>query len=115
MRNYIIEAETDPKIASKGNFIKNMYSTERGYGTYYYQGKEHLCIYQRIADSKIKWRIAASVPVIESPLADERKDLMLSSLCFMTLGIILAVFSQGLVVKPFVKIEQQNKEWRNLM
>ena len=113
-RSFIVDSINDPEMESAGNFVKNMLSTNRGSGTYVYNGKERLCVYSEITSSNSGWHIAVTAPFAESPESNLQKGLLLSSLFFLAMGIVISFFASGFAAKPFLKIQAQNKKLADL-
>ncbi|MDR2726440.1 MAG: hypothetical protein LBC10_00425, partial [Deltaproteobacteria bacterium] len=108
-RNFIEEAETRPESAATGAFLLKVISKERGVGIYPFEGKERLCSYKRVSGSKPGWRIVVAASLDESPVASIREGLLLSCLFFLVAGVLVSVVVSGFVVRPFHKIEEQNR------
>jgi signal transduction histidine kinase/CheY-like chemotaxis protein len=92
-----------------GDFYRNIVSSENGSGTYFFDGVERLCIYKHITGSRAGWRIAISVPLDESPIVSLRRGLLFSALCFLAGGMIVSIIVSRFAVKPFYRIEEQNR------
>jgi signal transduction histidine kinase/CheY-like chemotaxis protein len=92
------------------NFFQRMITEPRGSGTYYYGGVERLCVFSRITESNAGWSLGVVGPLNESPEANVRRGLLLSSLFFLAVGAVVSYLVSGLAAKPFLKIEEQNKK-----
>ena len=108
--NFITAGETMQQYRDIGNFFRKMISTDSGSGIYFLDGTERLCTYKRVSNSTSGWYIAVSAPVDKSPATKMQRDLAFSSLFFMFLGVLVAVFVSGTVVRPFYRIEAQNRD-----
>jgi signal transduction histidine kinase/CheY-like chemotaxis protein len=113
-RNFIFGVQSDPGLESVSGFFKKMLAADHGAGTYFLNGVEHLCVFKLITGSGAGWRIAVVVPLNESPEANLRRGLLLSSLLFLLVGVLVSFFVSGIAVKPFYKIETQNRELAEL-
>ena len=113
-RNFMDDAKNDPEMESAGRFIERMISDEHGSGTYYFTGVERLCIFKHISDSNAGWRVAITAPLKESPEVTLQQGLLLSSLFFLAIGVVVSFFVSAFAVKPFHKIEAQNKVLESL-
>ena len=114
-RNFIEDAKTVPEMKAAGEFYRTAVSDDKpGSGRYTFEGKKHLCVYKRIRDPVVNWHIGLSVPFEESPQINIQKGLLLSAIVFMAISVFICVFASGFVVKPFVKIEMQNRRLENL-
>jgi signal transduction histidine kinase/DNA-binding NarL/FixJ family response regulator/HPt (histidine-containing phosphotransfer) domain-containing protein len=112
--NFILESNTNPELQSIGSFFQKIITSEQSLGTYKFEGVERLCIYKDITGSSVRWHIAVSVPLSESPLVTVRNDLLFSALCFLVIGVLISIFISGLVAGPFYKIEEQNRNLEEL-
>jgi len=108
-QNFIVEANNRPELVSTGNFIKNMISSRQGSGKYVFEGVERFCVFQAITSSNAGWRIAVTAPLNESPERTLLHGLLLSSMIFLIVGVIVSFFVSAIVVKPYYRIEAQNK------
>jgi signal transduction histidine kinase/CheY-like chemotaxis protein len=113
-RNLIEEAKTNPELAATGRFLQSMLSTESGAGVYTFEGHERLCSFKRVSGSKSGWRIVVAAPLDESPAAHIREGLLLSALLFLAVGFLVSLVVSDFVVRPFNKIEEQNKSLAEL-
>jgi hypothetical protein len=115
-QNFVEQAKVDshPHVVGAGVFYQTMITTNEGSGTYFYEGRELLCIYKNVSSSKVGWHIAVAAPLNESPISNVQNGLLLSALVFIIVGIILSAFMSALAVRPFNKIKEQaaqiNKE-----
>ena len=107
--NYIEEAKKNPKLQDAGDYFQIMISNDQGTGTYYLGGLGRFSSQRRISSPDLGWHIAVAVYLNESPEATVQKGLLLSSLVFLIMGIIVSVIVSGFVVRPFYKIEEQNR------
>ena len=108
--NPIQAAKTDQDLRSAGDFFQKMITSDRGSGTFVLEGKERFCRFQRVAGSTAGWRIAVRAPLNESPVANVQQGLLLSSLLFLVVGAVAAVFLSGPTVKPFKTIKAQAEQ-----
>ena len=116
-RNYIIKESgtgTTKESAAMSAFFKEIISNEMGVGTYHFEGKQRFCAYKHVASSVAGWRIVVSFALDESPEAGVQYGLLLSALFFMAMGVIISIFVSGRVVRPFYKIEEQNRNLAEL-
>ncbi|MCL1830934.1 MAG: ATP-binding protein, partial [Oscillospiraceae bacterium] len=110
-RNLIEEAKTNPEMKTAGEIYSKMISSKSsGSGRYFYEGKERLCVYQYVTNSIVGWRIGIVAPLAESPQYNVRNSLLLSALLFLVLGLAASVVISKFAVKPFLRIESQNKQ-----
>ena len=107
--NFIKDAESNHTERNTGEFFQNMLDTDSGDGQYDFNGQPHLCVYKKISSANTGWKISVTAPINESPLQNVQHGLMLASLMFLLIGIPVAFFVSGVVIKPFIKIEAQNK------
>ena len=115
-RNFITDAQTDPDMASAGDFYRNMISTEdAGSGRYIYEGKERLCVYKYVTNSLVGWRMGVVAPLSESPQSSVRVRLLFAAVFFLAIGALISIFVSRIAVKPFVKIETQNRNLAVMM
>ena len=112
--NYIERAKTDPTLQSIGEFYEKMISCKEGVGVYSLQGKERVCSYRKVTASAVGWVIGVVAPIHESPQITMQRGLLFSSLLFLVIGTVVAVFLSNAVVLPFAKIEEQNRHLENL-
>ena len=112
--NYIEEAITDQSLAALSAFFQRVISTNSGSGSYPFEAKERFCAYKRVSGSITGWRVVVAVPLSESPLVTLQRGLLLAALCFLGLGGLVAVFISSLVVQPYYKIEDQNRNLAEL-
>ena len=112
--NYISQARYEPDFKPASEFFQKMITSDYGAGTYYYAGSERFSVFKRITGSNTGWRIAVVVPLDESPEANLRRGLLLSSLLFLAIGVAVSFLVSGFAVKPFYKIEAQNKSLEEL-
>ena len=113
-RNFIRDAAVDPSYSSIGNFYRGVLENEKGVGQYILNGTERVAAYKKIPNSDTDWHLLVSVPLNESPAALVQYDMMLSSSVFLAIGIIISIFLSKLAVKPFLKIEMQNRSLAEL-
>jgi GAF domain-containing protein len=115
--NFIELAETDPKRQSIGAFFEKMLSGDgstSNTGRYVLDGYERLCAYKRISHPAADWVIAVIALLDESPRAGVRDGLLYSSLIFLAVGIIAAIFVSRIAAQPYNKIEAQNRNLEKL-
>ena len=110
-RNFIQESKTNPDIKTAGDFYQEMISEiKSGTGRYYFEGKEHLCVYKYVTDSIVGWRIGVTVPLEESPQRQVQIGLIWSSALFLLIGFIISIFVSRFIAKPFSMVIEQNKD-----
>jgi len=107
-KNFIELGKTDADYTSAGNFFEKMIADREGTGVYTLYGQERLCSYKQITNPAVNWVVAVMAPLNESPRANVQHGLIISALIFIIAGMLIAFFVSGLVVKPFVRIENQN-------
>ena len=116
--NFIEEAKADPydRVLQKtAGFFKNLISSDdSGFGKYTYDGQERFCVYKRVNESDAGWYIGIAAPLNENPANDIKMGLLWSSVVLLGVWIILSVFISRFVVKPFIRIETQNKDLERL-
>ena len=108
-RNYIVDSGTSPELKSVGNFILRMITSSHGTGRFFYQGKEHYCVYKRISGSTMGWYTAVVGPLDEAPYKNVFNGLLFSSLLFLFFGAVISVFVSGFAVRPFYELEKLNE------
>ena len=114
-QNFIIMAETEPEFESVGSFFREILTNRNpGSGRYNYDGKERLCVYKCVTNPLVNWRIVIAAPFEESPQINVQKDLLITAILFLIAGIIASIFISGFAVKPFLKIEVQNRNLEKL-
>jgi signal transduction histidine kinase/DNA-binding response OmpR family regulator/PAS domain-containing protein len=116
-QNYINEAKRDPRdheMKTMSEFIQQMLAAEEGRGHYKFDGVERLCTYKRISNGETDWYIAVALPLNEIPFSDVQRGLLFASLLFLIAGCATAVSFSGLAVRPFYKIEAQNRNLEKL-
>ncbi|MDR2015040.1 MAG: response regulator [Azoarcus sp.] len=107
--NFIERAKTYPDYKDVGNIFLEMIHGQNGFGRFYLDGVERLCVWKKVTGSTMGWTLGVEVPLNESPVAQAQLRLLLSGLAFMILGIFVVVFISGKVARPFKMIEEQNK------
>ena len=112
--NFLFEDLDVRDFRGISSFFQRMITESHGSGTYYYAGVERLCVFSRITESNAGWSLGAVGPLNESPEANLQKGLLLSSLFFLTVGAIVSFFVSAFAVKPFLKIEEQNRKLTEL-
>jgi signal transduction histidine kinase len=112
--NFIAEAETDADKRDAGEFYQNMLNTDRGSGSYRFNGQERLCVFQRVSSANVGWHIGVVAPINESPLQSVQNGMLLTSLVFLAVGVAVSAFVSGIAIKPFIKIQMQNSILANL-
>ena len=114
-RNFIKDALTDPEMVSAGDFYRNMISNmDAGSGRYVYEEKERLCVYKYVTNSLVGWRIGVVAPLSESPETSVKNSLLFAAIMFLAVGVLISIFVSKIAVKPFVKIEAQNRNLAQL-
>ena len=112
--NFIEKAKTDPGYKIIGDYFKVLITSDEGKGTYTLEGLNRLVTHKRLSYSEPGWSIAFAVYANDSPMAQMQKGLLFSSLIFLVIGIIASIFISGLAVRPFNKIEDQNRRLTEL-
>jgi len=114
--NFIEKARNNPDVSVRdtGVFFRNMINTDTGSGTYHFSGQDRLCVYKRVSSINVGWHIGVVAPINESPLQRVQKGLLLASLIFLVIGAIVSIFVSGIAIKPFKKIQEQNKDLEKL-
>jgi len=107
--NYIEEAKKNPELETVGEYFQIIISSDEGTGTYNLGGLTRLSFHKLVSSPDLGWHIAVAVYLNESPEVTVQKGLLFSSLVFIILGIIVSVIFSGFVVRPFYKIEEQNR------
>ena len=114
-RNFIKDAETDPGMKTAGEFYQRMISTrESGTGKYFFEEKERLCVFKYVTNSIVGWRIGVAAPLAESPQYSVKNSLLYAAMLFTAVGFVLSIFISRFAVKPFVRIEAQNRNLEKL-
>jgi signal transduction histidine kinase/DNA-binding response OmpR family regulator len=108
--NYIEQVKMDPAKRSISELTEQMISTESGGGAYSLNGVKRVCSYRRISDSATGWIVALTVPIEESLLSDVQHGLLHATIMFLILASLAAASFFGLVIRPFQKVEQQNRD-----
>ncbi|MCL2127199.1 MAG: ATP-binding protein, partial [Treponema sp.] len=117
--NYLKEARENTDAGNRdvremADFINKMRALRKGVSTYNFQGKKYLCTFKNISGTTGVNYIAISVPLGESPDVSMKRSLLFSSLFFIALSVAAAIFGSGFVVRPFRKIEEQNRNLEKL-
>jgi signal transduction histidine kinase/CheY-like chemotaxis protein len=81
---------------------------DEGAGRYRYDGDDYFCVYKRISGAGVNWRIGAAAPLSESSIIRVQRLLGIMAALFFGLGIIAAYFASGNIVRPFLRIQEQN-------
>ncbi|MCL1834754.1 MAG: ATP-binding protein [Oscillospiraceae bacterium] len=114
-RNFITESKTNAELKPSADFYQKMItSTQPGSGLYDFEGKERFCVYKSVTDSLAGWHIAVTAPVAESPQSTIKSSLLFASAFFFAIGALVSVLVSGFAVKPFIKIEAQNRNLEHL-
>ena len=116
-RNYIREAEANPddlEAQMISAFLRKMLSTEKGEEAYTYDGIDRLGVYKRITGSTVGWYISIAAPNNESPVSKVQNGLLHSSLLLLVIGSAIAVLSSGITARPYLQIEEQNRNLEKL-
>jgi signal transduction histidine kinase/CheY-like chemotaxis protein/PAS domain-containing protein len=111
--NFIEQARLYPEardMKGASAFYQNMINTDAGFGTYYFGGQEHFCVYRKVSSANTDWRIGVAAPINESPLQNVQNGLLLASVMFLAIGVIVSILVSGAAIKPFVKIQEQAKQ-----
>ena len=98
---------SDKEMQSRINFQKQVLSSERGTASLLFEGTEVLGTYKRITGTTAGWYVIVMVPLNKNPGFLVMLDMLSSSLFFLALGVIAAVFLSGIVTRPFYKIQEQ--------
>ena len=117
MRNFAREAEENPgnkDLQSIGSYVREMISSDRGIGSYVYSGSERLGVYKAITGSTVGWHIAIAAPNNESPLSKLQRGLLFAALLFLLVGTVIAIFVSGITVRPYKRVEEQNRNLEKL-
>ncbi len=104
----------DPEAVAIVELVQKILSTDAGVGDYRFRGVEHLCAYNRIADSRMGWRVAVSISLDEGPQAESFRGHVYAALFFLALGVTAAFFLARVAERPFRKIESQNRDLEEL-
>gem|GEM_PF-477064 len=112
--NFIEEAKTDADLRTAGAFFQQAVSSSRGSGRYFFNGEERLSVYKVVTDSVMGWRIGVAAPLNENPQRSIQHGLLFAAASFMALGILLSALISGVAVKPFERIEAQNRHLEEL-
>ena len=104
----------DREILSMREGLKKILSSEQGTGTFFFNGKENVCIYKRVTLTTAGWYVLVTAPIKESPELIIRHDLIFSSLIFLAIGLVVSLFASQLVIQPYVKIEDRDKLLNNI-
>jgi signal transduction histidine kinase/DNA-binding response OmpR family regulator/PAS domain-containing protein/HPt (histidine-containing phosphotransfer) domain-containing protein len=113
-RNFAYEAASDPALKSAGEFYQAMIAGDHGTGVYLYENQERLCVYKRVTGSKSGWYIGVAAPLAESPVRSTRDGLLFAAALFLAAGALISVFVSRVVIKPFQKIQAQNRNLESL-
>ena len=115
--NFSREAEMYPDnkdLQNIGAYVREMISSPRGIRQYSYSGVSRLGVYKAITSSTVGWHIAIAAPNNESPLSKVQLRLFIASMAFLLAGSIIAVFVSGLTVRPYKRVEEQNRNLEEL-
>ena len=102
-RNLILSGE-ESTVAS---VMKLITQGKTGVGRYFVSGvltglrEERICAYRPIAGSKEGWGLGVVAPLTEGPSNGIKDGLILVGFISLCLGIIVAMFFSGVIVKPF--------------
>ena len=96
------------------NLLSEMLMNDRGTGNYFADGIEYQCAYAKIMTPETDWRIGLSVPVSDILVNKLQNRLIVLALIFLTVGIIAACISSGLIAKPYNKVAEQNRRLEEL-
>lgn len=99
--NIFANAEKDPTIKEFAGHVRKMVAGESDYGSYYFEGLDRLISYAPVPG--MDWSVALSAPegYIFQDIITLRHQLVLTTLIFITVGIIGAfLLIQNLVSKP---------------
>jgi len=105
--NFIEAARDDPELKRAGEYVEDMIVSERGSGSYYFDGSERLAVYQKLTGSTAGWYIALAAPMEESPQTSVQNSLLTASLMLLAAGVVISVLASGIAIKPFQMIETQ--------
>ncbi|MDR0828223.1 MAG: response regulator [Desulfovibrio sp.] len=104
---FIDEDQTNPEIRQSADFFRKIMKGEPGVGRYKMLGVDRICVYLPVENSD-GWMLGASAPIAESPVYENITLLIMSTLLFLGLGIIAAVFASKVIARAFLRIEAQN-------
>ena len=110
--NFVSGPEIGPQ--STEAFFNSMLSSDKGLGSYIYDGDEYQCAYARVSASELGWRIGLSVPLAESPVVMVQNRLLLLSALFFVFSVIVAVSTSKYIAKPYGKVAEQNRRLEEL-
>ncbi|GHU64790.1 hypothetical protein AGMMS49983_11280 [Clostridia bacterium] len=105
--NNDITAAPHKDTASVQAVFTEIIHSDEGIGELTYDGVDRFCIYKRISGSAEGWHVAVMAPVPESPAVGVQRGLLGSTVLFLIVGIVIAIFISKTVARPYYKIEEQ--------
>ncbi|MDR0839763.1 MAG: GAF domain-containing protein, partial [Oscillospiraceae bacterium] len=102
--NFIEKAESDEQYSRIAATIKHMIAGETGQGRFAVGGVERMCIYKPITGSKVGWSLGVVAPIVESPLSNVRRGLVIVAAVCVVLSIAAAFFASVPILRPYKTI-----------
>ena len=112
--NFLYDVKDNPEYKFADHFFKRMVTNDYGSGTYFFEGVERLGVFKRITGSNAGWRVGVVAVLQESPETNIKRGLLLSSMVFLAIGVVVSFFVSAFAVRPFYRIEAQNKTLEEL-
>jgi signal transduction histidine kinase/CheY-like chemotaxis protein/HPt (histidine-containing phosphotransfer) domain-containing protein len=96
----------DSQYKDIAGMVNKMISGQPGYGRYALNGVGRICAYRPISGSRVGWTLAVVAPIVESPMQDVRKGLMIVVALCLPLSLIASLFSSAILEKPYKKANE---------
>jgi hypothetical protein len=108
--NFIKEYEENqnPDIESVAEFNSIILDKKQGVGNYWYENQEYICAYRPISNSNMGWLIGVDALANNTPIAESKKAIILSTFLIICFGVIIVAFASTYMSRPFEKLKEQN-------
>jgi signal transduction histidine kinase/CheY-like chemotaxis protein len=99
--NFIEKAKEDSQFAEIGENVKRMIEQKSGVVKFVIRGKERLCVYRPITDTKTGWSMGVIAPLEESPIQDMRDGLLIIGAVCLLMSLISSCFAAIILERPY--------------